>query len=1124
MQKNIYVRIPADLESMTDPRNFVCGQVIDVDDFQKTVLVRIYDPFATMQYFEDLPHGDVEMAQSYAVHCSLYIGSEISVNRVCCIVLSVIAPTEKDGYYYYYVQNKINKEIFKVCEKDVIAAFNNGRVDPTIQLRRYEFQNPAWFFGRAIVSRSMNLLENSIYGFKQLAGSKIYLLPHQVNTIMRCLQETPCRYMLADEVGMGKTIEAISVLKIFLQNHSKARILIIVPATLKEQWLGELLLKFSIDIDKETEKNQIQVKSIEELNHSASEVKWDFLIVDEVHRYLNNRKAFHLLHGISHVAENVLLLSATPVQQRKEEYLDLLRLLLPQKYDVVDTDSFNELISKQGSIIQKTALILDNLSDFEEEIENARESDVDPHQSEDCEELFEEIYEDLESICERIDDSKLTALFDTIHFEDDDCGIYSIRVILSYICSNYQIESNIIRNRRRILETDEDGKRLMPIRRLETLSYVLDSDLNTYETYCYQLLTQWISSSVKVLNVENDIRPLLEAFFSSPWAFSARLRSCANMNSSVKNDLLKSAERWVKAEEANISRISEILGDPDTYESEYSTRLVAVLNQVYDELFDKKIVLFTNQPETFEAYKRAIETVFPEEEFSFFGTSIPEAELEINAYRFQNEDRCRIMLCDYTGGEGRNFQCADYIIHIDLPWDANMIEQRIGRLDRLERDPARPIVTSVVVYTEDTFEYALFDFWNRGLQIFSQSLSGMEIIMNDITQEIVGAIKDDFKYGLYNRIPQIIETAADMRETIRKEQSFDAAGLMYRPMFTELKRLISYYAANENELFASTMSNWASLAGFHGFRDGEGKFTYTAASFSPKSALNSQLIPPRWDLYLASRQNQFVNNVREAYNRRYNINGDTRAIHGTFVRKLAIENDYLHFFAPGDAIFDCIVDNAMKSCKGTAAAFAVPSKYDWRGFVFTWAVQPNENVLYDQGVPVFSLSPYRHFLSSEQVSIPISIENSEMISDEEILREYNQIINTGFKKNKTVHLGKRAREAGFLKNIISSGTNIRWFRSQYPEMQWRELVLTSKKEAKDKATKIFRKRSNIRAAREEMERLLSARAANMEFYGFDDQTLTRLKEEQDLVLEAISKPRIMLESVAFVWMVHDENV
>ena len=146
-------------------------------------------------------------------------------------------------------------------------------------------------------------------------------------------------------------------------------------------------------------------------------------------------------------------------------------------------------------------------------------------------------------------------------------------------------------------------------------------------------------------------------------------------------------------------------------------------------------------------------------------------DIELNAYRFQNEESCRIMLCDYSGGEGRNFQCADYVIHIDLPWDANMIEQRIGRLDRLERDPARPIVTSVVIHTEDSFEDALFGFWNTGLKIFNQSLSGMEIIMKDINEQIIAAVEEDFKYGLFERVPKIIELAESMRETVRKEQN-----------------------------------------------------------------------------------------------------------------------------------------------------------------------------------------------------------------------------------------------------------------------------------------------------------------------------------------------------------------
>ena len=156
-------------------------------------------------------------------------------------------------------------------------------------------------------------------------------------------------------------------------------------------------------------------------------------------------------------------------------------------------------------------------------------------------------------------------------------------------------------------------------------------------------------------------------------------------------ELKENARKWLDAEKYNVDHIKEILNDPDKYEDSYSTRLVVILNALFDEFYDNKVVLFTNYEETFDVYKKALSTVFPCDEVSFFGSNLSTEEIELNAYRFQTQDECRIMLCDYTGGEGRNFQCADYIIHIDLPWDASMIEQRIGRLDRLERDMSRQL-------------------------------------------------------------------------------------------------------------------------------------------------------------------------------------------------------------------------------------------------------------------------------------------------------------------------------------------------------------------------------------------------------------------------------------------------
>ena len=1120
--EKMYVRCPADKESMTDPRVFVCGQITKVDSFKKTVRVKIHDPFSYLEFFEDLPKGEIELPESMVQRCTFFLGSIVFTKNHQCKVLS--CARSKDGFYFYYLQDIATKEISRHCEKNIVAAFNNGRIDPAEQLKKYEFQNPCWYLGHSVVSKSMNVLDNSIYGFKELAGSKIYLLPHQVNSIMRCLQEEPCRYMLADEVGMGKTIEAISVFKIYMQDRSEKKSLIIVPDTLKEQWKTELFLKFNIEQGEDKNHNSVIIKSINEINPVDQARNWDFVIVDEVHRYLADKSQYTALHKISKRTRNILLLSATPVQQRRDEYLGLLRLLLPDKYDVYSVEQFGELVNKQSHIIQKTALILDNLSDYEEEIENIRDKE-DPHESEDCQDLYEEIYDGLEEICDELDDDRLSALFDEIEFETEDLGTYAIKVIISYICSNYQIESNIIRNRRKLLEISEGDERLLPIRELGIQTYELDNDKNAYEALTYELLSNWILANAKEDSqcVERDIRPLLSAFFSSPWAFADEVHRARKRGVHLEQELFDNAERWLSFEKDIVNHVVDMLDDPVKYDDYYSTRMITVLNKVYDELYDQKVVLFTNYKGTFDAYRTALGRLFPEEEVSFFGSSMNKDEIELNAYRFQNDKSCRLMLCDYTGGEGRNFQCADYILHIDLPWDANMIEQRIGRLDRLERDPARPIVHSVVIYAQDTFEEALFKFWNEGLRIFTQSLSGMEIIMNDINREILTAIQDDFKFGLFEKIPNIIKLADDMRTTVKKEQNFDAAGFIYRPMYNELKRLIDYYAQNENELFASTMTNWASLAGFHGTANKKGVITYSAHSFVPKSAINALLIPPRWNDYINSAQNTFTNRVQGEYNRSKAIKNVKGAIRGTFIRKQAIENDYLHFFAPGDAVFDCIVENAMHSCKGQASAFSFPSTIDWTGLIFTWSLSPNIDYLMDNGVSVYAMSPYRNYLMSEQVVVPVAIRNDDELDDIKVIREYTRLIELGFKPKNVVHMGKRSNSPGFMRNIMTGPTNINWFRQEYSEESWGDLVDSAKKESCAKAKDVIIRRSNIRGAKDEMERIRSAKAANAEYFGISEEGFEELKHTQEIILNAIKRPKLVLEAAAFVWMVKVQN-
>lgn len=227
----------------------------------------------------------------------------------------------------------------------------------------------------------------------------------------------------------------------------------------------------------------------------------------------------------------------------------------------------------------------------------------------------------------RLETKKLSKLLKTIDFSSGDLGVYDIKVVVSYICASYQIESNIIRNRRRILEMAEDGQRLMPTRELKTVPYSLDRDKNIYETLCYQEISDWLENNGKDADVENSVRLLLSSFFSSPWAFSATISSVKKEMSSFPEELEEYLRNWIKFEDHIVKDIADILDDPDSYEAEYSTRLVTILDLLYDELYDQKIVLFTNFAETFLAYRIALQKVFQPDEIAFFWSrNVPDGD------------------------------------------------------------------------------------------------------------------------------------------------------------------------------------------------------------------------------------------------------------------------------------------------------------------------------------------------------------------------------------------------------------------------------------------------------------------------------------------------------------------
>ncbi len=1099
----MYVRCPvADFE---DPRNFIIGKIIEADDFMEHVWVAFLDPFGFRKYYENIPQK-AELPFAYVKRCTLHRESFVVYRDKKCTILSTV---KSDEWYYYYLKEEFTDKVIKVREDEVDASFNGGRISPAEQLRSYEFQNPAWYFGRSIVSRTVKVLDNSVFGFKELAGCKIFLMPHQLKTIMRCLQGNTCRYMLADEVGMGKTIEAASVIKVYLQHRSKKKILIAAPRPLVAQWKTELLIKFEIIPGQNVNDNFIQLIAEEDVEYYIN-TDWDFVVADEAHKLLADRKLYMYFHLLSERTENILLLSATPVQQKKEAYLALLQLIMPDKYDQFRLEDFQLLVDKQKNITKSTYLVLQDFDDYNDNVTNALENGEDPSNNEDCTELFEDIVNGLKRISKLIEDDEFKNIIGEINLFSEDYGKSSIQEALFYICENYQLEKNIIRNRRRYMQN-------LPKRTVREIEYALNPDKNTYEYTTYEAIVDWISGQdILPADFENYYIPLLTAFFSSSWAFQKELLKQKNRGLFINSDVEDNAQKWLNAEECMLNDLNHVLAEPYNY----SSRILSIVDFIDQEIYEEKVVVFTNYTDTFEKYGHVFKTYFGEDKIAFFNKKMDGDELELSVYRFQNDDKCKVLLCDETGGEGRNLQGADYVIHIDLPWDANAIEQRIGRLDRLGR-PEDKDVCSVVIYAKETLEEELYNFWNKGVNVFNQSLSGLEIIMNDINDSIICAVTKDFRYGISNAITEIIQSSQKMEKEVREEQHFDSAAFIYASMNQELIRLLRYYTENENELFADTMMGWANLAGLKGQLNKDGIVRFNESSFSIKSAENSMLIPPNWMEYFNRTSNTFSRKIRELYEERVGRKAaaGSREIVGTFNRKTSIENDYLHFFAPSDEVFDCIVDNAMNSYKGTCTAIALEADFDWRGIVYTWNLYPNERLLLEKGIPLTALRQYKSYVSAEQISTAISIQKYEQVPVEQVLRLLDKFSKETISqiRNDVVHLGRRSVKTDSLHIKERYGcSNMDWFRQCYPQDKWSNFVSASMKVAKTQVKEKMKISNNIKKAAINIEQMLNAEVAQAKFFGVCVGEIEKKKEIYETILEALRTTKVELEAAAFV--------
>lgn len=1082
--KGMFVRCAIDNEKFS--RDFAIGKVKSVDEFSELINVEFYDVTGVGYFYPKPENRSYNSNRVY--HCKIRIGAKVQ-HKAKSYEVKAYKINKETGMYSYYVQSS-NDEIEFLPEYLLECSYNDGYVWPLDQLKNYEFQNPMWFSGRSIVSKTMHIINNSLYGFSEIAGCKIYLKTHQLRTIIRCLQDGVCRNMIADEVGMGKTIEALGVLKVYLHDTHNAKVLIIVPDALIEQWRTELAYKFKILEGIDVNNNDICLVGMSEIENYVYD--YDFVIADEVHKCLQNEKIYSNLFELSLRTENILMLSATPVQKRMGEYKKLLQLIHPHKYTEMSDERFDELLELQGDVVRRVHSTLGDLDFYIDMIEES-----DSQRSDETEDAFEDVIDGLDRVKDLINDNSFNEMCGNISYYDDDFGIEVIQGVLAYVCENYQFEKSIIRNRR---DEDEDYN----VRQLHDVSYDMQTSFNNTEYNVYRKLSEWIET--QELNYDvflEKFKQIVASFYSSARAFEAEL---AHSSLNIPTYLLDISRQWGKEEYNNCNKLSFYMEDP----TDYMSRINNIIDYIDQEAYGKKVLLFTNFDETFQLYKEILEKFFGKECCAFFSKHMESDVRELGAYRFETDDNCRILLSDESGGEGRNFQNADILVHIDLPWSANDLEQRIGRLDRIGRKSNKPVI-SLVCYSKETLEEDLFKFWNKGIGIFTKSQSGLEIIMNSMDEKIINAVCEDFKYGLISIVEDVENELDILKETIKRERYFDVAEYKYQTVNRIMDETREIYIANEKKLFAESMMKWSSLSGFHGQSQGEDTIRFDAYSFSLKSAYNSLFVPPNIKMMMEDRVNQLQNRVR-ALNGERMVYSDVNYIQGTFDRKKGIENDYIHFFAPGDAIFDSIVNNAVNSYKGTCAAFACKTSVNWSGFVFTWAVFPDETHLLEKNLSIHTIDKYRGFIPNEQFQCAVSISERDSISEDEILRLFNYLM-TSEKINKKdfQHLGSRS----------GSNSNIELFVNTYPPEKWNDIVRWSYGAAYESAKRKVGKNLKRRLTRLKTELLKNtgAKIATSDFY--NNNTIKDEEVLNDIIYKCFSIPRMTLDSICYVRMIHE---
>ncbi|HDX8445524.1 RNA polymerase-associated protein RapA [Aeromonas hydrophila] len=493
-----------------------------------------------------------------------------------------------------------------------------------------------------------------------LAGGRVSLIPHQLYIAHEVGHRYAPRVLLADEVGLGKTIEAGMIIHQQLLSGRAHRVLILLPETLQHQWLVEMLRRFNLhfslfdeercieafaDAENPFETEQLVICSLDFLRkkrrrfEQALEAEWDLLVVDEAHHLEWSEeapsRAYEMVEALAEQVPGVLLLTATPDQLGHQSHFARLRLLDPERF--YDYDAFLAEEQAYGQVASAAQELLDG------------------------ETLSDEARQILASQLEGLD--------------------------LSDAAARQQAVA-------KLLDQHGTGRVLFRNSRANIQGFP-ERHLNVYP----MPLPEQYKTAIKVMG----------------------------MMGGNGGDLQTRALRYLYPEKI----FQQFEGDNATW-TQFDPRVEWLLELLLSAR-QQKVLVICSEAATAIALEEALRTregirgaVFHE------GMSILERD-KASAYFAQQEGGAQVLLCSEIGSEGRNFQFASHLVLFDLPLNPDLLEQRIGRLDRIGQQNT---VEIHVPYLEGTAQRALQLWYHDGLDAFEQTCPTARPVFEAVRDEL----------------------------------------------------------------------------------------------------------------------------------------------------------------------------------------------------------------------------------------------------------------------------------------------------------------------------------------------------------------------------------------------------